>query len=127
MAQGQQIKNDKPSTALNGLKWFFALAIIATSITANYMYAQFPASIRASIGILIACVVLLILGSTTQGVRARHFLQSTRNELRKVVWPTRQETVRMTMIVLAIVIVLSFILWGVDSLFFSLVRMITAQ
>ena len=125
MAQSHPAKKEQ-SKALNTIKWLFALAIVAAGITVNYMYEHFPASIRASIGILVACLVLFILGNTSQGVRARHFLQATRNELRKVVWPTRQETVRMTLIVLAIVIALALVLWGVDTLFFAFIRMITA-
>ena len=116
---------EKKSSAFDALKWIVAIVILAAGISANYMYVAVPASIRASIGIVVVCVVLLILGTTSQGIRARHFLQSVRVELRKVVWPTRQETVRMTIIILAIVIALSLVMWGVDTLFFALVKMIT--
>ena len=126
MAKSQPVV-EKKNTGLNTVKWIIALLILAAGITANYMYVAVPTPIRASIGIVVACVVLLVLATTTQGVRARHFLQSVRVELRKVVWPTRQETVRMTLIIIAIVIVLSLVMWGVDSLFFALVRMITAS
>ena len=36
-------------------------------------------------------------------------------EVRKVVWPNRQETTQTTMIVVFTVIVVAFILWGLDS------------
>ena len=44
------------------------------------------------------------------------FVQSSRIELRKVVWPDRQETVQVTIVVFVMIIVLSLFFWGLDSL-----------
>ena len=44
------------------------------------------------------------------------FAKQSRMELRKVVWPTRQETIQTTMIVVAMVVVMALVLWGVDSI-----------
>lgn len=126
MAKSQVIV-EKSNTGLNIVKWIIAILIVAAGIVANYMYVSVPPTIRASIGIIVACVALAVLATTSQGARARHFLQSVRVELRKVVWPTRQETVRMAMIIIAIVFVLSLVIWGVDTLFFALIRMITTS
>ena len=120
MAKSQPII-EKNNTGSNVVKWTLAILILVAGIVANYMYEHVPATIRASAGILVACVVLGVLATTTQGVRARHFLQSVRVELRKVVWPTRQEAVRMTMIIIAIVIAISIAIWGVDTLFLWLI------
>jgi len=116
MAKSQPII-EKNNVGSNIIKWTLAILILAAGIVANYMYVAVPDTIRASVGILVACVVLGVLATTSQGVRARHFLQSVRVELRKVVWPTRQEAVRMTMIIIAIVIVISIVIWGVDTFF----------
>jgi preprotein translocase subunit SecE len=124
MANSQFIVEEK-NTVLNITKWIVAFLILIAGIVINYYYVATPASIRASVGIVLVCVVLAVLATTGEGVRVRHFLQSVRVELRKVVWPTRQETVRMTMIIIAIVIVLSLVIWGVDALFLSLIRLIT--
>ena len=56
---------------------------------------------------------LVFLGSG-KGRDLREFLSESRFELRKVVWPTRQETTRMTWVVIAVVVVLSLILAGFD-------------
>ena len=48
-------------------------------------------------------------------------------ELRKVVWPTRQETIQTTLIVVAMVVVAALILWGLDKVFFWLVAWLTGQ
>jgi preprotein translocase subunit SecE len=46
--------------------------------------------------------------------------RETRNELRKVVWPTREETIRLTVVVLAISAIIGLILFVGDSIFLSL-------
>lgn len=62
-------------------------------------------------GLLAGTAVFLTSG---KGRDVREFLSESRFELRKVVWPTRQETTRMTWVVIAVVIILSLILAGFD-------------
>ena len=52
--------------------------------------------------------------STAKGAQTREFFAETRFELRKVVWPTRQEAIRMTWVVIVVVIILSLLLGGFD-------------
>ena len=52
--------------------------------------------------------------TSAKGRDAREFLSESRFELRKVVWPTRQETNRMTWVVIAVVIIISLVLAGFD-------------
>jgi len=56
----------------------------------------------------------LVFLTSAKGHDVREFLSEARFELRKVVWPTRQETTRMTWVVIAVVIILSLILAGFD-------------
>lgn len=53
---------------------------------------------------------------TGKGRDTREFLSESRFELRKVVWPTRQEAIRMTWVVIVVVIILSLLLGGFDFL-----------
>ncbi|MFZ6696382.1 preprotein translocase subunit SecE [Stenotrophomonas acidaminiphila] len=67
----------------------------------------------------LAVVVGLAAGGTlfmftAKGHQVREFLSESRFELRKVVWPTRQEAIRMTWVVIVVVIVLSLLLGGFD-------------
>jgi preprotein translocase subunit SecE len=67
------------------------------------------------ITILVAVVVSLAIAAFTgPGRRARHFLSESQFELRKVVWPTRDETIKITGVVIAVVIVLSLLLGLID-------------
>jgi len=62
-------------------------------------------------GLVLGALVFL---ATAKGRGVRDFLGESRFELRKVVWPTRQETTRMTWVVIAVVVILSLILAGFD-------------
>lgn len=67
----------------------------------------------------LAVIVGLVAGGavfllTSKGRQTIEFLSESRFELRKVVWPTRQEAIRMTWVVIVVVIVLSLLLGGFD-------------
>ena len=52
---------------------------------------------------------------------------ASRNEVRKVVWPTRQETVQTTLMVVVAVIILGIFLWLIDMLLLNAVQILTGQ
>ena len=58
--------------------------------------------------------VSLIDAVAAKGAQAREFLSEARFELRKVVWPTRQETTRTMWVVIVVVILMSLLLAGMD-------------
>lgn len=45
------------------------------------------------------------------------YLQATRAELKKVVWPTRDHAINLTVVVLTVVVIMTAILWGIDVVF----------
>ncbi len=61
-------------------------------------------------------MVLMFTYMTTVGKQLFEFAQEAKAELLKVVWPNRQETVQTTTIVMVMVGVTGFILWGIDSI-----------
>jgi preprotein translocase subunit SecE len=56
--------------------------------------------------------------------KTKRFFRELRAELRKVIWPTRKETMQYTMIVVSTVVVISFFIWVIDSVFSGLLRLI---
>ena len=70
---------------------------------------------------LITLAIFLIAGAlffiSTQGDRLIHFLKETRIELRKVVWPTRPETIKTTGIIMVAVVIVAIFLWIIDAFF----------
>ena len=111
----------------NGLKWLIVAVLLIGGMMANYYYADVVWAIRAAIGIVLLAVSMLVAAQTAQGKLAWEFTKNSRMELRKVVWPTRQEAGQITLMVVVIVTIASLIIWGVDSLFIWLIGLITGQ
>ena len=56
--------------------------------------------------------------------RFQRWYRETRAELTKIIWPTRQEGTRLTIIVLIVTVIAAIVIFGVDSLFSAIVRFI---
>ncbi|NCX93199.1 MAG: preprotein translocase subunit SecE [Gammaproteobacteria bacterium] len=102
---------------LDVLLWLLVLAIGVAAVVGNLMYSQYDVSVRIAVLIVMAAVALTLAFLTAKGQLAWKFFKEARNELRRVVWPTRQETTHTTLLVVVIVAVMALILWGVDTLF----------
>lgn len=101
---------------LDLLKWLGVAALIALAIVGNQYFADKGTLVRVlGVVVLIALAGFVAL-QTGKGREALEFAKESRTEVRKVVWPTRQETVQTTLIVAAFVIVIALFLWGVDAL-----------
>ena len=72
----------------------------------------------------IAAVAGMIALQTAKGAAFWTLVKSSRTEIRKVVWPTRQETVQTTLIVVVFVLLVALMLWGLDSLLGWLVSLV---
>ena len=93
--------NAKAETAeyrLDALKWLIVLAIVAGGIYANSYYAAIEPLYRALAGVLVAGAALVVALQTEKGAFAWDLAKEARVEVRKVVWPTTQETTQTTLI-----------------------------
>lgn len=59
--------------------------------------------------------------------RLTQYLRETRAELRKVVWPTRQEAIRLTIIVVSTIVVMSIFFGAIDYLLTALFRLLIVR
>jgi len=113
------------ATALDAAKLAAGVAIVAAGVAGFYLLAAQPIWLRWII-VLAALVVGTLVGlQSFQGKTFWAFVQSSRVELRKVVWPNRQEVWQVTIVVFVMVIVLSLFFWGLDSLLGLLTRWLT--
>ncbi|HET9483480.1 MAG TPA: preprotein translocase subunit SecE [Xanthomonadales bacterium] len=109
-----KIEQSEGSTLLDTLKLVVAALLVAGAIVGYYWLDQYPAGFRAAGVILVVLAALGIVALTAIGRRGREFLAESHFELRKVVWPTRQETIQTTIVVIIVVMILSIILWLID-------------
>jgi preprotein translocase subunit SecE len=115
------------ATALDVAKLVAAVAIAAAGIVAFYVFGDLPIWLRWII-VLAAFVAATFVGlQSFQGKTFWAFVQSSRIELRKVVWPTTQETWQVTLVVLVMVVVLGLFFWGLDTILGLLTRWLTSQ
>jgi len=100
---------------LDFAKWILIIALIALGVVGNAHFVAQPLPLRALALIALAAIALLIMYNTEKGASLWSLVQGSIVELRKVVWPSRQETNQTTLIVVAVVIVMSLILWALDT------------
>ncbi len=93
-----------------------AILIAVGGVFAFALLAEQPTAVRA--GILVGCLIVgCVLGwFSAPGKDFVAYCRSSYDELRRVVWPTRKETVNTTGIVCAFVVVIAFFLFLVDKL-----------
>lgn len=120
-------KIENSFSGYDGLKWTLIIILIMGGIVASTYYASGPVSLKLIGWVIISCISALVAVQTSQGKRAWEFIKEARIELRKVVWPTRQETVQSTLVVVLMVVITALFLWGLDSVLLWLVSLLTGQ
>ncbi|MGH8178378.1 MAG: preprotein translocase subunit SecE [Steroidobacter sp.] len=115
------------ATAVDVAKLVAGVAILAGGVAAFYVLADLPIWLRWIIVLAALAAAALVGLQSYQGKTFWAFVQSSRIELRKVVWPNRQETMQVTIVVFAMVVVLGLFFWGLDSLLGFLTRWLTAR
>lgn len=104
------------SSPVNIILWLIVVALISGTVYGNNYFSAESLLYRV-LGILALSVVAAIVAfQTIQGKAFWQLLKGSRAEIRKVVWPTRQETVQTTLIVSVVIIIAGLLLWGLDTL-----------
>ena len=97
------------------VKLVVAGLIVIAAVVGFYIFDEQSTPLRV-VGLLVLTGVAAWVGlQTASGRKLWSFLQEAQLEVRKVVWPTRQETLQTTLLVMVVVIVVALILWGLDS------------
>ena len=89
---------------------------MAAAVVGNSYFDDQPLLYRVIGVVVLGCVAALIASFTIKGRAFVNLLQDARAEVRRVVWPTRQETAQTTGIVVLVVAVMALLLWGLDTL-----------
>ncbi|PVZ08742.1 MULTISPECIES: preprotein translocase subunit SecE [unclassified Pseudomonas] len=117
-------KAEAPDSRFDLLKWLVVVALVVVGVVGNQYFAGAPLLYRVLGLIVIAAVAAFVALQTGKGKSFFTLVKEARTEIRKVVWPTRQETTQTTLIVVAVVLIMALLLWGLDSLLGWLVSLI---
>ncbi|MFO1419243.1 MAG: preprotein translocase subunit SecE [Methylotetracoccus sp.] len=115
------------STTFDTLKLVLAVILLLAGVGGYYYFAELSVLYRALGVIGLSVAALFIVLTTARGRDLWAFFRESRAEVRRMVWPTRQETVQMTLIVFALVFLVGLILWLLDMLLFWGVTFLTGQ
>ncbi len=110
-------KTETKEYRLDPLKWLLVIGLIAVGVVGNSHFSAEPLLYRVLGLLVVAAVAILIALQTEKGAGLWRLLRESMVEVRKVVWPSRQETNQTTLIVIAVVIVMSIVLWLLDTFF----------
>lgn len=125
----------EPATSVADIvKQVFSVFFVVAGIAAFYYFStdhSYFKEVRLLYRVLgLVLVMLMALGvmlTTDLGRAVWDFVLESKQEVRKVVWPTREETMRTTLLVFAMVFTVGLILWLLDMFLFWGVRLLTGQ
>jgi len=107
---------EKSGSAVDTLKWLVVLVLVSAGVVGNYYFSAESLLYRTLALLVLAGIAGWFALQTNKGRVFAALVADARIEIRKVVWPTRQELTQTTMIVIVFVLFVALILWGIDSL-----------
>ena len=104
------------------LKLLIAAGVLLGGLFGYYWYLEWSQPLRVLLVLAGTTAGVGIAMTSTQGRRLWAFIQGSRIEIRKVVWPTRQETTQTAIAVFVFTLILALFFWGLDSFLLWLTR-----
>ncbi|WP_096087509.1 preprotein translocase subunit SecE [Agaribacterium haliotis] len=120
-------KLEEKEYRFDALKWLVAVALVVGGAVAfTYFDEQYALILRVVAVVAVIALAAFVAVNTAKGAAFWALLKASQVEIRKVVWPTRQEVTQTTLIVVAVVLVAALILWGLDTLIGWLASLVIA-
>ena len=110
------------SGVLDILKLLISAVVLVGGLYSYYYFVEvsLPLRVLMVLGGLAAGIGIAL--TSTQGLRLRAFVQGARVEIRKVVWPTKQETTQTAIAVFIFTLIMALFFWALDSLLLFITR-----
>lgn len=129
LARGRLIMNNKASSRstskLDFLKWILVVAMVPVIVVGNQLMAGHNILIRIAGILTVSSMALVLFFSTARGRKVWQFFKESWVELRKIVWPSRQETMQSTLMILVMVFLVSIMLWVIDNVVIYCIGLLT--
>ncbi|WP_227370380.1 preprotein translocase subunit SecE [Halomonas sp. M20] len=100
----------------DGAKWAAVVALVALAVIGNSYFSDHALLYRVLGVVVLGAAAAAIALMTTKGRELTELARNARKEIQRVVWPTRQETIQTTAIVLVAVLVVGLMLWLIDTI-----------
>lgn len=115
-------KAEAQPAKLDGFKWLLVVLLIVAAVAGNMFFSDLPMLYRVVGIVVLSAAAFFLFVTTEKGQKFLVMAKEARTEIRKVIWPTRQETTQTTLIVLAAVAIVALLLWLIDLLVSSAIK-----
>ena len=115
---------ETPKSGLDLVKWLVVIAILGALIGVNYAF-ELSALPRAGALVVAISLAGFIAAQTAKGRLFLVFAKEAKLEVRKVVWPTRQETNVTTLVIGIVTLIMGVLLWVLDAALLKIVSFLT--
>ncbi len=122
---GMNAKSEVASTGRDTAKLLVAVFLLIGGIALFYLFEEYSLLLRVLGLLAITGGAIAVALQSVPGRNVWDFAVAARTEVRKVVWPSRQETIQTTLIVFAMVLLIGIVLWLFDMMLMAIVRSIT--
>lgn len=121
-------QDEASSSFLDTAILWLAILVLGASIFGYYWFEPQYSDLVRVVGMLAGtAVAVLIALQSAIGKTAWAYVQGSRTELRRVVWPTRQETLQTTLMIIIVVLILAVFIWALDLVLGWAVQMLTSR
>ncbi|MDG6312306.1 preprotein translocase subunit SecE [Glaesserella parasuis] len=121
-----KVEKGVKSKGINNVLWVFSISLLTIAAIGNTYFAEYFSLIVRILLLVVLCVAALgVTAMTNQGQQSIGFIKDSRQELRKIIWPNRQETTQTTLMVVAMCVVVALALWGIDSIIVLIIDFLT--
>jgi len=109
------------------VKQVISIIFVVTGVAAFYYFSEFSLLYRVLALVATVLVAMALVLTTATGRNVWGFILESKQEVRRVVWPTREETIRTTLMVFVMVFIVGLVLWCLDMFLFWGIRLLTGQ
>ncbi len=107
---------------LDIIKLLLAAGVLVGGLYSYYYFLEVSLTLRVLMVLGGLAAGITVAMTSTQGQRLWAFIQGARIEIRKVVWPTKQETTQTAIAVFVFTLIMALFFWGLDSFLLWLTR-----
>lgn len=115
------VKKFNKNIFLDIIKWVGAIFLLMLLGITNYIYYDYDVFLKKIIVFSVISIAVCILLTTISGRLLIAFGKEAYIELQKVVWPSYQDTLHTTVVVTIVTVIISVILWGLDTILVHLI------
>jgi len=125
--QGMETKVEEQPTFVDTAKLALAIVVVLLGLVGYYYFAESAQVLRVVTVIVALAIAAGVAFTSLQGRSLWKFIQGARVELNKVVWPTREETLQTTAIVLVVALIGGVFFFSLDVFLGWLITRITGR